>query len=64
VFFNQLTAEETQYGYSQQDNTTAYRATATMVTIWEVFEDRIINRELCPPRSPDLRFAIFIFGET
>jgi hypothetical protein len=40
-FFNQLTAEERQHGYFQQDNATAHMANATMVTIWEVFEDRI-----------------------
>jgi hypothetical protein len=38
-FFNQLTAEERQHGYFQQDNATARTANATMVTIWEVFED-------------------------
>jgi hypothetical protein len=38
-FFNQLTAEERQHGYYQQDNATAYTANATMVAIWEVFED-------------------------
>jgi hypothetical protein len=38
-FFNQLTAEERQYGYFQQDNATAQSAYATMVAIWEVFED-------------------------
>jgi hypothetical protein len=45
-FFNQLTAEETQHGYFQQDNTTAHMANATMVAIWEVFYDRIISRGL------------------
>jgi hypothetical protein len=53
-FFNQLTAEETQHGYFQQDNTTAHTANATMVAIQEVFEDRIISRGLWPPRFPDL----------
>jgi hypothetical protein len=38
-FFNQLTAEERQHGYFQQDNTTEHMANATMVTIREVFED-------------------------
>jgi hypothetical protein len=38
-FFYQLTAEERQYGYFQQDNATAHIAYATMVAIWEVFED-------------------------
>jgi hypothetical protein len=38
-FFNQLTAEERQYGYFQQGNATAHTAYATMVAIREVFED-------------------------
>jgi hypothetical protein len=63
-FFNQMTAEETQYGYFQQHNTTAHTANASMVAIQEMCEDRIIRRRLWPPRSPDLSFAIFIFGET
>jgi hypothetical protein len=33
-----MTAEETQHGYFQQD-ATAHTANATMVAIWEVFED-------------------------
>jgi hypothetical protein len=35
-FFNQLTAEEIQHGYFQQDNATAHMADATMAAIWEV----------------------------
>jgi hypothetical protein len=58
-FFNQLTAEEKQYGYFQQDNATAHTASASMVAIREVFEDRIISRGLWPPRSPDLSFCDF-----
>jgi hypothetical protein len=38
-FINQLTAEERQHGYFQQDNATAYTANATMAAIQEVFED-------------------------
>jgi hypothetical protein len=45
-FFNQLTAEERQHGYFQQNNATAHTANATMVAIREVFEDRIISRGL------------------
>jgi hypothetical protein len=39
LFFNQLTAEERQHDYFQQDNTIAHTANATMVAIWEVSED-------------------------
>jgi hypothetical protein len=38
-FFNQLTAEERQHGYFQQDNATAHTANAAIVAIREVFED-------------------------
>jgi hypothetical protein len=58
-FFNQLTAEETQQGYFQQDNATAHTANGTMVAIWEVFEDRIISRGLWSPRYPYLSFSEF-----
>jgi hypothetical protein len=36
-FFNQLTAEETQHGYFQQNNSTAHTANAIIVTILKVF---------------------------
>jgi hypothetical protein len=45
-FFNQLTAEERQHGYFQQNNATAYTANAAIIAIWKVFEDRIISRGL------------------
>jgi hypothetical protein len=38
-FFNQLTAEETQHVYFQQDDATVRTANATMFAIREVFED-------------------------
>jgi hypothetical protein len=34
-----MTAEERKHGYFQQDNATAHTANATMVAIWEVFEN-------------------------
>jgi hypothetical protein len=58
-FFSQLTAEERQYGYFQQDNATAHTANAAMVAIREVFEDRIISRGLRSPTSIDLSFCDF-----
>jgi succinylglutamate desuccinylase len=42
-FFNQLTAEERQHVYFQQDDATAHTANATMFAIREVFEDWIID---------------------
>jgi hypothetical protein len=58
-FFNQLTAEEKQYVYFQQDNATAHTANAAMAAIREGFEDRIISRGLWPPRSPNPSFCYF-----
>jgi hypothetical protein len=57
-FFNQLTAEERQNAYFQQDNATAHTGTAN-AEIREVFEDRIISRGLWPPRSPRSQFCDF-----
>jgi hypothetical protein len=56
---NQLTAEERQYVYFQQDNATAHMVNAAMVAIWEVFQDRIISRILWPPRYPISQFLQF-----
>jgi hypothetical protein len=58
--FNQLTAEERQYGCFQQDNTRAHTANdASMVAVREMCEDRIISRGLWPRRSSDLSFCYF-----
>jgi hypothetical protein len=57
---NQLTAEDTQYGYFQQDNATAHIANAAMAAVREVFEDRIISRAVWPPTAPDLSFLRFL----
>jgi hypothetical protein len=63
TFFNQLTGDERQYRYFQQDNATAHTANATTVTLCEVFEDRITSRRLWPPRSPELSFCDFYLWE-
>jgi hypothetical protein len=39
LLFNQLTVEEKQHGYFQQDSATEHTANATMVAIREVFGD-------------------------
>jgi hypothetical protein len=39
LFFSQLTAEEREHEYFQQDNPTAHTTNVTMVAIQEVFED-------------------------
>jgi hypothetical protein len=61
-FFEQLTDDERQYGYFQQDNATAHTAPHSVSALQEVFDDRIISTGLWPPRSPDL--VTFICGGT
>jgi hypothetical protein len=39
AYFSQLTAEEREHGYFQQDNATAHTANTAMVAIRKVFED-------------------------
>jgi hypothetical protein len=52
-FFEQLTDDERQYGYYQQDNAPAHTAQNSISALQEVFDDRIISTGLWPPRSQD-----------
>ena len=54
LFFDQLTEQEKQQGWFQQDGATAHTARVSMAAVSEVFGDRVISRSLWPPRSPDL----------
>ena len=59
-FVNQLTDDELTTGYYQQDGATS---NASMREIENVFKDRIIPKNLWPPRSPDLTPAdFFLWG--
>ena len=58
-FFEELTDIECQSGHFQQDSATAHTGDETLNLIQEIFEGRIISRELWSPRSPDL-FAIMV----
>jgi hypothetical protein len=62
-FFHQLTAEERNYGYFQEDNATAHTADDSMDAIHKVFDDRIISKGLWPPRSPNLTQCDFYLWE-
>ena len=55
-FFDQLTEQEKQQGWFQQDGAgaTAHIARVSMAAVGEVFGDRVISCGLWPPRSPDL----------
>ena len=52
-FSEQLTALEKQKTWFQQDGATAHTARATMTGVHKIFSERVITRDLWPPRSPD-----------
>ena len=52
-FFDQLTEQEKQQGWFQQDGATAHTARVSMAAVSEVFGDRVISHGLWPPRLPD-----------
>lgn len=56
-FLNELTQEEKDYGYFQQDGATAHTAHNSIATLHEVYDDRIISTGLWPPRSADLTYC-------
>jgi hypothetical protein len=51
---NQLTDDELTEGYFQQDGATCHTSNASMTEIETYFSDRLISKNLWPPRSPDL----------
>ena len=53
-FIAQLSDQERQIGYFQQDGATAHTANNTMRCLQNVFGRRLISKGLWPPRSPDL----------
>ena len=58
-YVNQLTDDELTSGYYQQDGATCHTSNASMREIGSFFQDRIISKNLRPPRSPDLTPADF-----
>jgi len=60
-FVNQLTDDELTTGYYQQDGATCHTSNASMRETESFFKDRIISKNLWPPRSPDLTPAYFFF---
>lgn len=54
VFLNQLHDDELNYGYFQQDGATAHTARETIAYLQQFYDNRIISKDLWPPRSPDL----------
>jgi len=63
MFVNQLMEDELTTGYYQQDGATCHTANTSMREIESFFTDRIISKNLWPPRSPDLMTAdFFLWG--
>jgi len=54
TFVNQLDDKELSIGYFQQDGATSHTSHASMAEIQSFFGDRVISKEIWPPRSPDL----------
>jgi hypothetical protein len=52
--FEQLTHDERQYAYFQQDSATEHTARNAMSVLCEMFSDRFISTELWPPSSSDV----------
>jgi hypothetical protein len=46
--------EEECFFWLQQDGATSHTANSTMEMLKQFFDDRIISKNLWPPRSPDL----------
>ncbi len=60
-FISLLKPEEQRYCTLQQDNAVAHTATNTL-NMKEFFDDRLISKNHCPPRSPDLLSADYFLG--
>jgi hypothetical protein len=52
--FISLLNEEEHICWLQQDGATSHTANSTMKMLKQFFDDRIISKNLWPPRSPDL----------
>ncbi|KAJ4433897.1 hypothetical protein ANN_16210 [Periplaneta americana] len=62
-FVEQLDDVELSQGYFQQDDATCHTSNESMELIASFFDDRIISRNLWPPRSPDLTMLdFFLWG--
>jgi len=63
MFVNQLTDDELTTGYYQPDGATCHTSNASMREIESFLKDRIISKNLWPPRSSDLTPAdFFLWG--
>ena len=54
IFIGQMTNDKINYSWFQQDGATAHTSGRSMDLSKEFFGDRIISKDVLPPRSPDL----------
>jgi hypothetical protein len=61
--FISLLDEEERFCWLQQDGATSHTANSTMEMLKQFSDDRIISKNLWPPRSPDLTpIDYFLWG--
>jgi hypothetical protein len=60
-FFPELTEEERLYGWFQKYSATVHTAHISMQALSDIFEGRIISRDIWPACSPDLNPCDFFF---
>lgn len=62
-FVTQLHDDELRRGFFQQDGATAHTSNATLTHLQEFYDNRVISKNLWPPRSPDLTpLDFYLFG--
>jgi hypothetical protein len=61
-FFQELTEEETRYGYFQQDIATAHTARNSMQRLRDVFDDKLSAKAYGRLAPPICLFVTFICG--
>ena len=62
-FINELSEEKKINGYFQQNGTTAHTANSSLHYLSDVFQARLVSKDLWPPRSPDLNVSdIYLWG--
>ncbi|KAI4454291.1 transposable element tc3 transposase-like protein [Holotrichia oblita] len=63
TFIEQLHDDEITTGFFQQDNATAHTVRQTIDYLQQFYDNRLINANRWPPRSPDLTpLDFFLFG--
>jgi hypothetical protein len=61
-FIGLFEEDEITYSWFQQDGATAHTAYNSMKLLNEIFGERVISRNVWPPRSPDLTPPVYLWG--